>query len=1209
MKLFYDIQDKVKLSKASNRSTNIEMDYKDSRQLKKILLSKKFENELTEILSSIENLESNQRVRVMSGSPGLGKSTFALFLLNLLTKKNPRLIREITTKGSLKLQQKISHHLSSKKSRFLCLVLNGDYKNIEQSFIDKLHLEMTKHGFEKEFNKIYIKSSNINDIVKKWKNKYPKIHLEYEKLVNKHGYQTKSFESGFKNGNQKITTIFSQIYSILTGGASPNKEYNNTILTFKKCLEFLSTKHFQGIYVIYDEFGKYLENSIHTPSKLNMKFFQDFSEFCERSSHLQCHFMLITHMSVSQYACRLPQQIQQEWAKIEGRFQETSFYDKNTDYLLYISQVFESNIEQNDPQRFQVFLQYCKKFKRAMSHALTDQDRSLDHKFINNCTQCYPLHPLSLMFLAEISIKVAQNERTMYTFLTRFEDDSLVKFLASHHTKKLPILHPSHLYGYFRPLILRDTGIGGCFQIAVLVDDLIGHLKETDHIEKEVICIIAIGEVIKNWNKFPNTEIYIRAALSNDYTKHKISNTLESLFHRKIIYQNKYTNRIELMQGSSVDLSQEIKNLTSKKLTSQKLVSMIKTFTSLNYISPNRYNFKNYIQRFCRTEYLSVTELYSKKFQNNVNYQTEDGIIYYILPFTEDERLEAIEMVKKISISLVFFIIPDSFIECQSDIEELSAIYEIYNNKSIMQHGPLVRKELDRYKSTILNTIERMLDPLIGEFKLECDIFYPFKNQHHQINHFLEIRKYVGEIFDSEYHLHIPIKNEVLNKHKCSAIMTLARRNTIDMIQQNTAELNFGITDYGPSRSIVNALNQVSKLEWKSHTNRLLIPTDNHFNRMFNEYIKIISSHKHGSNFQSIIDQFISPPFGIRKGVLPLYIAVFDICLKNKVNHYFYNEYIPKPDGTHYELILKHPKSSVIKLTELKEVHLYFITLLSKTFKITSSESIQSVVIFFLRWKQSIPYYVGKSKNSSSELKDLILVIQRAKEPDIFIFESIPKTLGFLDITVKTKKSEIKKMVQKISYIIQEPKNIYQDLIERIISKVAIEFKKLILHIQELNQNYVNKNKNMIDYFHHLPVQVKNYRYSEVTQKLMHRILEYKESTTTYYFYETVADALTGVHPRHWHDHHESIFSKYIHLSMREVLNIIEMYDPNKSGTSYIAFMEEKKGLRSYIDLGNHLKKNSSCKIVKNKIIPSINTLSVKDKKSLIIDILSLINN
>ena len=264
----------IQLSESYNRSTNLELDFKDSSKLKNIYLSSKFQEGLKEVFTSVLEKNSNHRVRVLSGSPGLGKSTFALLVAQVISKKYPKLVGQLISKSNKTLKTDFNSFQKLRKTKLLPVFINGYEGEIEQVFKDKLKVALLE-------NKVSSKS-----------------------------------------------------------------KIKNALDFYKNTLDILKTRGYNGIFVVYDEFGKYLEKGVHNPTELNIQFLQNFAEFCNRSGEKQCHLMLITHLSISQYASQLPINVQQEWAKIEGRFQESAFYDKDADYYKMISAVFEKNISE-----------------------------------------------------------------------------------------------------------------------------------------------------------------------------------------------------------------------------------------------------------------------------------------------------------------------------------------------------------------------------------------------------------------------------------------------------------------------------------------------------------------------------------------------------------------------------------------------------------------------------------------------------------------------------------------------------------------------------------------------------------------------------------------------------------------------------------------------------------------------------------------------
>ena len=128
----------IQLSDSYNRSTNLELDFKDPNRLKSIYVSQKFQTELKEVLSSVLEIHSKHRVRVLSGSPGLGKSTFALWVAQIISKQHPQMINNLLKQSSKALREQFNRFQNSKQTKLLPVFINGYGGDIEKVFQNKL---------------------------------------------------------------------------------------------------------------------------------------------------------------------------------------------------------------------------------------------------------------------------------------------------------------------------------------------------------------------------------------------------------------------------------------------------------------------------------------------------------------------------------------------------------------------------------------------------------------------------------------------------------------------------------------------------------------------------------------------------------------------------------------------------------------------------------------------------------------------------------------------------------------------------------------------------------------------------------------------------------------------------------------------------------------------------------------------------------------
>src|SRR5690606_13990873 len=89
------------------------------------------------------------------------------------------------------------------------------------------------------------------------------------------------------------------------------------------------------LFILIDEFGKFLEYATkHNPEK-ELYFVQQLAEFCNNPNH---NIVLITtvHQSLESYAYSLSKIQQQEWTKVKGRFREITF-NEPVEQLLFLA--------------------------------------------------------------------------------------------------------------------------------------------------------------------------------------------------------------------------------------------------------------------------------------------------------------------------------------------------------------------------------------------------------------------------------------------------------------------------------------------------------------------------------------------------------------------------------------------------------------------------------------------------------------------------------------------------------------------------------------------------------------------------------------------------------------------------------------------------------------------------------------------------------
>ncbi|MCK5884853.1 MAG: hypothetical protein KAG61_14280, partial [Bacteriovoracaceae bacterium] len=770
-------------------------------------------------------------------------------------------------------------------------------------------------------------------------------------------------------------------------------------------------------------------------------------------------------------------------------------------------------------------------------------------------------------------------------------------------------LMPSHLYDYFEPLISKDTGVGGAYRIALVAEEAFNKIEQEDSLSREIVSIVALASVIKNARVIPSTKKFLTQSLCTMAHATQVEAAIKDLVEKKVLLYNRMIGQYELQQGSSVDIQEEIEKLRSKKLTSKDLTSIVKRYYPVDYIIPKRYNFEHSITRFYKNEIISVEELVQGKISTNPNYSTEDALLYYVIPFDQDELNLAKRYIEEIDHKLVAFVLPKSFVECRKDIEELNAINSLFSNRELLSAGPLVKKELEKHRDITLNAIHALLDSLVGKSRLSATIYYPRKSKQYSAESYSLLQRVLGDVLEEEYSRSVDINSELINKHKVSGTVSLARRKLIDSIGKNFDQKRLGIEGNGPEYAIYKALQGLSGFKYDEIMKRYAL-NDDRFTSLLKDYKNFIKTNVRGVTMEEIISFFIAPPFGLRRGVIPLYLALFDKCLTHPVNHYFDSKYQTIVDGDHYDLMLKHPKLSIIQYTDISEKKIGFLKSLESIFKVNESDiTVYSVVESIFKWRKSIPDSTKASHSISVEGRKLLIAIDSSKEPDRLVFNLIPAALGIGDDIEDLSDEKILDLAKNLFKEIGLINNIYPMLVRSIKTSLYQNLNFWRVRCLGVSEVKEDKSGNVAKHYHEtltlFEETLLNYPFSKATSKLLGRISTFDSSKHPQYFIETVADSLTGVNPRHWDIKHQSLFDVALKQSQSEIEMVSEFVNPEFKGKTAVAFIDNETGEKKYIKLSDRSLLSTDIQNAAVKIEQILDKLSIEERNEILLRLLN----
>lgn len=992
----------IKISPGFQYSINLKYDIDNPHKISSYIPTEKTMLLLEQLIDALLDDSSNERARMIIGPYGTGKSHFfsvfgALIKGYLSTDVFAPLFDKLSASGAGELINKYTMLINDKP--YLTVVISGDGKSIEQSFIKGLRQSLESAGLEVSPITAYIE---VEKKINAWRDLYPSTYNDFLNLLENQYLNEQKFKKMLLDCNETALELFSSLYPRLTAGAEFNPYHVENIAELYLDIAKKIQDYYNGIYVIFDEFNKHLEAAVKNNEALDLKPLQDFAEMCNRSEASQVHLTLISHQHISQYASKLSEELLNEWRKVEGRFKNIELSQHSSKTYNLISQVIikEPNQWEQYQHNYAPFFQELKE-KAMMFGIFKDlNERDLERWVIKGC---FPLHPCTTFCLPRLSNKIAQNERTVFTFLATNDFNTLGKFLEENAFEDMKLVGLDYLFDYFASAMKKMTNNDPIYKVWLQTSEAIQKIKEPNHLSLKILKALGIIIGLGEEQSLPATERVLQFSLAlNPADDGLFKEELNKLASEKIIYIRKSDGKIEFFRGSDVDVDAEI----SKIKTSQRYQSLFDLSSILNEhfmpypIIANRYNDKYEMIRFFMPQYYT-----SQKIKKGIDWDAEltkqgylDGILCLIIAEDEESISDIKEIHNRTCHEQVVWAITKKPLYFNEIVFDYLALDLLKRDQEFLQNNPHVEVELNAYLDDYSDQIELMLSKLIDPQQQEVIYLYQgeeFKN----IDSSAKLSQLVSKICENVFFRTPLINNEMINKSQVTKTIANARKKVNEKIITENEKENLGLVGHGPDMSIFKAVLKRTGVYRLNKSKAILKePEDDALKEILSLITKIIHQSTTNEIFVgAIYDILQRPPYGIRKGIIPIMLA---LCLKEIKEFLLIKDQrgLEAPlSASLLEQIASKPEQYALILEEwgaIKESYVKQLTELFSDFidhENNGTNKIFPIAAAMKKWYISLPKISRHTRKISEEARALRITLNNpALDSKSLIFERLP---------------------------------------------------------------------------------------------------------------------------------------------------------------------------------------------------------------------------
>ena len=931
------------------RSVHLERDFYTENALDGYVLTATAREMLSRVISTLGN-ETTSKAWSLTGPYGSGKSAFALFAAKLLGDPNAPTTQQaldLLRRGDTKLYEKFNYINGNGKnalSGFCPVLISGERAPLSLGLLRGL-----VHGLT-AFNTTF-----------------PSISLakEAKSLL-------KTAEKGTLLSASEITTLFeSATHEICESGGS-------------------------GLLVVVDELGKFLEYATQQPTQGDMFVLQTLAEFADRSENTPLFLMTILHQAFERYAERAGKSQQEEWAKVQGRFEDIAFSESTEQVLRLVGTALEKRSEVVHKDNLNTAIDLGLK-----PHQLKKNE------FIPLLESCLPLHPTVALLIGPIFRRFAQNERSIFAFLSASEPYGLQDFLFLQHYNGsvLPTFSLADLYDYLNAtqgnrLYTSPTGKKWA-EIESAINQLVDPAPMVVRLVKTIGLLGVVNEPIPNL-KASDELLYYALDDNTEEFATEFKNALSTLKRRSIVIHRSYNNVYALWEGSDVDIEVRLRDAAAHVDTKVALATDLSRYMPTRPLVARRHLFQTGTLRYFTVRYTDLAN-FDTDLAEPLN--DADGLILYALPASEEEVTKLVERVNDRDTENreeVLIAIPRTISFLQDAVTQLAYLHWIAENTPELEGDAVARRELSVRMIEAERGVTDRLTEIFGE-NSEGSCTWYHKGQPANINSPKARNTYLSKICDVVYHKTPFIRNELINRRKISGAATNARRKLIQAMLENGEKKDFGITGYPAEMSIYRSL------LWNTGIHREVEgvggfhppnPDDkNNINRAWKAIENFLEKCEGERQPIEYLYQCLKqPPLGLRDGPLPILLCAAMLHHKTEIALYENGSFIADWSMPVFERLLKAPQQFELKRFRMAGIRAdLFARLLRMLNQPVEAENpdLLTVVTPLMRFISQLPKYTLVTQELSDEAKNLRKVVQNAREPDELLFNQLPEALGF----------------------------------------------------------------------------------------------------------------------------------------------------------------------------------------------------------------------
>ncbi|WP_433577890.1 hypothetical protein [Nocardia brasiliensis] len=822
----------------------------------------------------------------------------------------------------------------------------------------------------------------------------------------------------------------------------------------------------QPLLLVIDEFGKTLEHlaghNEFAGAQHDLFLLQELAEKSAGPNGLPVYLMTLQHLSFMDYAGRSSELKTREWAKIQGRFEDITFVPHYGDSLQLLRRTLDRSAVGSAGQDLIALS------AKAAANIWTQHGLGvLAELSPEDFADLYPLHPLTALAAPILAAQIGQNDRSLSGFLNSGEPNTVRYALARYsndNADRASTVRIPQLYDYFlnsgRTTLLASANASRWIEIDMRLRDANG-LPEAD---QDVLKSIGVLNLIDSDGVLSATAQMIHFALHDPVAVGDpdafavLEERLNDLVRRGFLVHREFSGEYRVWQGTDVDIDGRIKDIVAH-LDTPSIIRRLGSLVPQAFVAGRH----SQITGMMRVFYTAVSGPDSDPVvaPDELKEPADGLVIFHLGTDAEHPTVQS-------QLPVLVGTTPDPDLVL-SAATYLVALKELSGDLSL---DHVARREVS----------ERIVQAEAELLELIQEAFYsPSPKASWSLWHTgiapgeqpaasgLDARSLSGlvSLACESVYPHTPhIRNEMLGRHVLTSQAAQARGVLLTAMLSASGQRNLGFNDgYRAERAMYSGVLAYLGLHRENGVAQAEIQQDSllpygfsppgegheHAQPAWKSLNEALTSATGRVGIDEIVRTLMSPPFGLKAGVVPVFLIPALVIRRHDVAVFEEGTYLPRLTDDAVERLVKGPGRFSVKYTPAGDGQRGSVVkklMVSLGVEVPRSKALRnpdllSVTSALIMRVADLNKYARTTKNISPDARAVRAAIAAAVDPDDLIFHALPKALGLPEIpaSARSDAGAASTYVERLTAAVDELVAIDGQLRSEVVRVLAQEFR------------------------------------------------------------------------------------------------------------------------------------------------------------------------